>query len=1055
MSNFKSRIILVILLFSSISVLAQTLPFKTFTVDDGLPQSSVMSMIQDHRGYIWFGTQNGICRFNGLEFRAFTRHDGIAEVRIFAILEDTQGNIWAGTQTSGLYRYNGQTWTHLPIHDSLLHNTVYALEEGPDGTIWAGTPDGLCRIDGDQVTVIDESAGRLPGAVRAIRRDQRGHMWFASRSGISRFDGTTWQTFTPATTGLPLGQVVVISCDHAGGLWFGLAGTGSGVLRYAAGMWDRATDAPALSDLRITTILPDRDGHLWLGTADGGVACYDGRHCRILSEEQGLPSKSVMSMIQDREGNLWFGTMAGAAQLASLKFESYTTTEGLPDNTVWSIAESPRGEILLGLNTGGVVRLTGSGWRNYPLPAWLEQTSNRVILFTRKGDLWIGTGDAGAARRQGTEWNHFRPGSGLAGAMVYAIIEARDGAVWIGTNRGASRYADGVWTTFTAANGLTGNTVTDVFQDSRGDIWLATIGGLDRLRNGQWTHYTSAQGLPDKQVLGVSEDPQGAIWVATFGGGIARYDSDGFTVYSSADGLSNDFCYYVMPVGDYLYIGTNNGLNRFDGHRFKVYTSRDGLAASEMNKGSFLRDSRGTLWIGTVGGITRFRPELDTPNLTPPPVYITRISLFDKPVTPGGELSFPHHRNYLRFDFFGINYTAPRSVLYRYRLQGISEQWLTTRQRSIAFPYLPPGEYVFEVSARNNDGVWSHHQATTMFTIRPPFWSTWWFRGLLLALAGFGLYFIRWYELRSIRERSRLLKEMVHERTLELEAKTRLLEESNLRLQELDKLKSKFLATVSHELRTPLTSIRAFAEILMDNENEQPDTRLRFLGIINDESERLTRLIDDLLDLSRIESGRQNWNMQPVEPDRIIRAAIDATASLFSAGKLSLATDLPDHLPRIRGDFDRLVQVMTNLIGNAVKFTPVGGQITVSARLTSSASFPAVRIDVIDTGQGIPEDQLELIFEKFHQVCPDSTRKQAGTGLGLAICQEIILQHGGRIWAESRPGAGSTFCFTLPVANPVNEPMTRASSTTTPDTTSSTRTGPIPTPDHRDLPTRS
>ncbi len=241
------------------------------------------------------------------------------------------------------------------------------------------------------------------------------------------------------------------------------------------------------------------------------------------------------------------------------------------------------------------------------------------------------------------------------------------------------------------------------------------------------------------------------------------------------------------------------------------------------------------------------------------------------------------------------------------------------------------------------------------------------------------------------------------------------LEELNKRLRELDQLKSNFLSTVSHELRTPLTSIRAFSEILIDNRGEDIDTQVRFLNIINEESERLSRLIEDLLDLSRIESGRQKWIMTTIHCKEILKKSVEATSSLVENKKQELAVNIPDDCPTLVGDFDKLVQVITNLISNAVKFTPEGGKITIVGRQTTRNNEDVVEVSVTDTGEGIPADHLEKIFEKFYQVDSTATRKKGGTGLGLSICREIVKHHGGKIWAESTAGQGSTFFVTLPV----------------------------------------
>jgi signal transduction histidine kinase len=255
----------------------------------------------------------------------------------------------------------------------------------------------------------------------------------------------------------------------------------------------------------------------------------------------------------------------------------------------------------------------------------------------------------------------------------------------------------------------------------------------------------------------------------------------------------------------------------------------------------------------------------------------------------------------------------------------------------------------------------------------------------------------------EIKGHSKTLEDKVRERTIELEA-------ANARLKELDQIKTNFLSTVSHELRTPLTSIKAFSEILLDNAGEDMETQTKFLNIINEESDRLARLIDDLLDLSRIESGRQVWRMGYHHIEGVIDESVAAMSSLAEKKGLVIDKKVQEGLPEIYGDRDKLDQVVTNLLGNAIKFTDNDGLITVSA----AVSEDRVRVAVADNGIGIPEDELDKVFMKFHQVDSSATRKKGGTGLGLAICKEIIEHHGGKIWVESQLGEGSTFYFIVP-----------------------------------------
>ena len=268
----------------------------------------------------------------------------------------------------------------------------------------------------------------------------------------------------------------------------------------------------------------------------------------------------------------------------------------------------------------------------------------------------------------------------------------------------------------------------------------------------------------------------------------------------------------------------------------------------------------------------------------------------------------------------------------------------------------------------------------------------------------------------------------IEDRDRELEARRRDLErsltdlkhsseellEANRKLRDLDKLKSEFISVASHELRTPLTSIKAFAELMLMKQEMSKDRKNKLLGIINTESDRLTRLINDLLELSRIEAGVMTWHFSDVALGDVIRSSLEGIMLLIENKVLTVTTAIEQNLPLIRGDQDRLFQVMTNIFSNAVKFTAPGGSIHVAARAEQGQS-PAIIVSVTDTGIGIPGEDLKLVFDKFQRSGDNLTRTVEGTGLGLAIAKEIVEFHGGMIWAESVCGKGSTFTVRLPL----------------------------------------
>ncbi len=1003
-----------LLFFAAVSGLrAVQIPLQRYSVDDGLPQSTIFSALQDRQGYMWFGTQNGLCRFNGFEFTAYSyEKDRVSEGRIYGLYEDREGHIWAGAQADGLFRFDGKGWKQFTTQDGLPSNAFRGFFPLPGGDFVASMAGGLVYRDGERFAAYQFPLELQDRTILNLAVDSNRHAWFNTPDeGILKYDGKSLQKII-GVQDLPKALILRILPDSKGRVWIATNGQGLWV-------WDgQRTEpvkvaGPSPLDAYVLALYEDREGNVWVGTL-AGLSQYSERGWVHLTERDGLPNNAVQVIRQDREGNIWIGTGGGLAKLTSLKFRSFTAREGLPDNLVWGVHQDADGRILMGLNRGGLMEFDGRQWRKMETLPVLDNAAIRAIFLDSRGRLWVGHA-GGIAVRTGGRWADSSQELGGARPAVFSILEDRGGRIWFSTGAGVLVYDGSSWKQIRKKDGLPGNETHCLFRDREGRIWVGTSSGAGVWDGTSWKAFSVRDGLSHNYIMGITQDEQGHFWFATFGGGICHWDGRKWQVFDARKGLANNYCYFVIPDRDFVYVGTNKGLSRFDGRQFKIYTARDGLPASEMNQGAAFRDRDGYFWFGTCGGVVQFDPRLDRPNPVAPPVFISRVDVFDNPAGLGQPLQFRHFQNFLRFDFFGISLTSPQGVRYRYRLEGVDENWVETSLRSVSYVKLPPGDYTFAVNACNAESVWNRNPAVLSFTILPPFWATWWFRVALLTSLVLALVAYRWYETRSIRERNLMLKQLVQARTRELEAKTQELQESNQRLEELDKLKTNFLSTVSHELRTPLTSIRAFSEILLDNPREAEENRTRFVKIINDESERLTRLIEDLLDLSRIQSGKQKWVMRPLRFADVAESSMESIIGLATEKNLRVRTHLPSDLPVIVGDFDKLLQVVTNLLSNAIKFTPEGGEIVLSAEARQEEGKTGVYCTVADTGEGIPEDQLEAIFQKFYQVDSTATRTKGGTGLGLAICREIILHHHGRIWVESELGKGSRFHFFLPL----------------------------------------
>lgn len=754
-TGVKRLLVMVIILLGASSIIsAQKYPFRNYSIQDGLSESVVNAIIQDSQGYIWVGTGYGLNRFDGNSFRNYFEESGLNHPKIHSLYESENGWIWIGTSQGVNVLKADSIWTVDELSD-LEDVAVMSILESSDGSYWFGTEGkGLWRLDSDKKIHSLSKADGLPGnEIRDIVEMADGSIWIATRSGLGRIEGQEIEVYT-TEQGLPENRIRDLHIGNDSTIWIA---TRAGLSHWTGESFETLNRSNGLIGDRVQIITESADHTLWIGTESGISALTPGGFTNY-SVNEGLANNIIHSSMIDREGNIWFGTFGGGLSLFLGSFlENYDTEEGLSNNLVTSVTEDPDGNLWIATYGGGLMKKTANGFQYLAAEQGLPDDRVYHISTDSNGLLWIGMRDGLSYLKNGKLVNI--PDEDFPFRKVRHVLKSRDGSHWISTyENGLIRFDGSSYERYGTEDGLPSNTILGAVEDDEGALWVATYSGVVRMFEDTITTYSIQEGIPNNGVMTIMKDQSGTIWISTFGG-IAWFDGVRFVEITEQDGLPGKVCYFLtQDKSGAFWVGTNSGVARLDVDQFystdraeqqkaiQILNTEQGLISEEMNLGAVYMDEKGHLWMGSVEGVSHLNTDKYSGNLVPPLVHIERFSASGTDVANGG-ISLPHTNNFVEFQFTGLNFTAPAQVLYEYRIEGIDPDWQTTTSRSVRYPSLPPGEYTFQVHARNASGIWSDKTASISFEILPPFWMTWWFICFIgMIVAGIIYLFYRNYK---------------------------------------------------------------------------------------------------------------------------------------------------------------------------------------------------------------------------------------------------------------------------------------------------------------------
>ncbi len=708
---------------------------------------------------MWLGTYGGLVRFDGVRFKVFAdiNTPGLKSSRVTSLFEDAAGNLWIGHEGGGLTLFKEGRFKPVPLPAGWKGGTIVGIEADASGDIWTVNEEGLMTRIRDGLTLMPQP-GPATGQLR-VAKSADGNFWVIRDGKMSLLERGKLH---PVDFGGEADSAYVqdVCAGRQGGVWVASDGR---LRKWQGNRWTTDLGEAPWGYSAVTFMTETQTGSLAVGTVDFGLYLITPDH-EILnfSRTNGLPQNWVRSFYEDREGNLWIG--AGSSGLVALRASKVTTiappdhwqgrailsatiahdgamwvgtegaglyryrngtwdhfgeTEGLANGFIWSISEDVQGQIWAGTWSGGIFIKHGKIFERAP---GLENITmpTPALLSTANGVLWAGTGEGLLRYQDGVKtWFGRKGGPGLLG--VHAVIQASDGSIWFGmSDGGLGHLINGEVRQFRRSDGLSSDFVQCLHFDSDGTLWIGTSdGGLNRFKQGRFAAISSKQGLVNNVICAIAEDDRGYFWLSSHGG-IMRISKT--QLNRCADGSTNRV--------DCLAFGRGEGLPT--------------LECAGGGQPTACKTADGRLWFPTSKGLVAVDPDNVELNSHPPPVLIEKLLVNDQPVIEAGtnatQLEIPPGQQRFEFQYTGLSFTDPEKVYFKYRLEGLEPQWEDAgTKREANYSYIPPGDYVFHVTACNNDGVWNGTGATLAFTVLPFFWQTWWFRILAgLAAASIG-----------------------------------------------------------------------------------------------------------------------------------------------------------------------------------------------------------------------------------------------------------------------------------------------------------------------------
>jgi ligand-binding sensor domain-containing protein/signal transduction histidine kinase len=1006
---------------------SQTVYFRHYQVENGLSNNTVGCSLADRKGFLWFGTKDGLNRFNGYSFKTY-RNDrddpaSIGSNFIISLHEAKDGALWIGTDR-GIYRFDATTESFSALQGA-VQDEIPDLQTDDNNGLWFIARMKLFRYDLKAGRL--KKYNRLPYNVTTVCKTADGILWIATSTGfVGRYQ--------PASDSFEFFDLF----GHSSSKWIeelydgGNGKLFAGTSKHGMKIFDTQThtyeDITLSNDTEVYVrdFMQNGPDEYWIAT-ESGLFIYNSVTKKTVSLKKdytnpySLSDNAVYTLCRDKEGGMWVGTYFGGINYHPkpfIHFETWfpkTGINSISGNAIREICQDNFGHLWIGTEDAGLNELNLSNGQFTHNP--ISHTNVHGLLITND-QLWVGTFHHGLNKinvRTGRLIERYTAAShALPSDFVSCIIKTQAGAIVIGTNHGICYY-NAATNNFDIIKELPMAFYTRIYEDREGTIWAGTRNqGLyyynpRTKQKGQFQYMAANKSsISGNRINWIMEDSKGGLWITTEGGISQLHPLSGaFTNYTTKDGLPSNIIYAMLEDDKGVFwISTSKGLGAFSPATKKIttYTRTNGLLSDQFNYNSAFKDPKGRMYFGSVKGLISFHPSEIITNTFVPPVYITGFQVLDKEVEIGkkgspltksitatDDISLRYNQSTFSIDFAALSFTAPELTEYAYRMEGLNSEWTYLKSnRKVFFTQLPPGSYSFQVKASVASGSWNSRPTLLHIEILPPFWeSKWAYLLYALAAAGIILLIIRFYHQRNEEKNQQKLNLLAFEHE-----------------KEMYKAKIDFFTHVAHEIRTPLFLIKGPLSKVMRQADELPSIK-RSLEIMQKNTDRLIDLTTQLLDFRKTEVNAIHLTFVETDITALLKNSYAEFKPSAEQKNIRFELETPPVL-LVRVDEEALKKIISNLLNNAIKYAQ--SLVLVSLNAHADQTFSII---VKNDGYLIPYDMKEKIFETFFRL--KATEMEVGTGIGLALSRSLAELHKGTLQLAPPENDMNVFELHLPV----------------------------------------